>query len=335
MNSIQEKIKNDFQNKKIVVVGDLVADQFLHGTIDRVSREAPVFIIRHSETETLAGGAANAAANVASLSGNAVLVGMVGSDENGRRLIDVLKSSGVDCRFVVEEESLKTTTKIRVLAGQNFAQRKQVVRIDYENDTQLGENLNSKLNEHIVNACENADAIIISDYNYGVANEEIGRLCAQISRELEVPLLIDSRSRLKDFSGAATATPNQQEIEQILGKGFSEADCESLRTALGLDALLVTLGSEGMLLLEKNSSPRKIDVIGSKAPVDVTGAGDTVIATYALGLASGLSFFESANLANHAGGNVVMKKGTASISLEELCQSLEKNPSSDYKTHSQ
>ena len=335
MDSIQERIKNNFRSKKIVVVGDMVADQFLHGTIDRVSREAPVFIVRHKETETLAGGAANAAANVASLTGKAVLVGTVGADENGWRLIDVLKSSGVDCRFVVEENSLKTTTKVRVLAGQSFAQRKQVVRIDYENNRKADENLNRKLKENITNACENADAIVMSDYSYGVANEEIARLCTQISGELEIPLLIDSRSRLRDFSGATAATPNQEEIEQILGRDFGESDCEELRIELGLDALLVTLGSEGMLLLEKNSSPRKIDVIGSKAPVDVTGAGDTVIATYALGLASGLSFFESASLANHAGGNVVMKKGTASISLEELCQSLEKNPSSDYKTHSQ
>lgn len=323
MKSFSETIKTEFPNKKIVVVGDLVADQFLRGTIDRISREAPVFIIRHDETETLGGGAANAAVNVASLSGKAVLVGSVGDDENGKSLRSVLESSGVDCSFVITVDGATTTTKVRVLAGQNYAQRQQVIRIDYENEQKNSEDLNAKLKENVVEATKDADAIIISDYNYGAANEEIANLCAKISLENKIPLLIDSRSRLKEFSGATTATPNQEEIEHILGENFIDADCDNLRRELGLEALLITLGNKGMLLVEKDSEPRRIEVIGSKAPVDVTGAGDTVIAAYALGLASGLGYFESAKLANHAGGNVVMKKGTASVSLEELCRSLE------------
>jgi len=335
MKNTSETIQTEFQNKKIVVVGDLVADQFLRGTIDRISREAPVFIIRHDETETLAGGAANAAVNVASLGGKAVLVGTIGNDENGKGLLSVLESSGVDCGFVINEDGATTTTKVRVLAGQNYAQRQQVIRIDYENDQKAGEETNKRLKENLVAASEEADAIIVSDYNYGVANEEIAKFAAEIAKEKDIPLLIDSRSKLKDFKGATTATPNQEEIEQILGENFGESDCENLRSEMGLEALLVTLGNKGMLLVEKDETPRKIEIVGAKAPVDVTGAGDTVIATYALGLACGLSHFESAKLANHAGGNVVMKKGTASVTLDELCNSLEENSSSDRKAQSQ
>ena len=335
MDNISKTIKTEFRSKKIVVVGDLVADQFLHGTIDRISREAPVFIIKHDETETLAGGAANAAMNVASLGGRAFLVGAIGNDSNGLNLQAVFETAGVHWKSVISSEKLTTTTKVRVLAGQNYAQRQQVVRIDYEHEKQIDDELIEQIKENVASATENADAIILSDYGYGVANKEVAKLCAQICKEKGIPLLIDSRSRLKTFSGATTATPNQEEIEQILGENFTEPDCENLREELELEALLITLGNKGMLLVEKGESPRKIEVIGSKAPVDVTGAGDTVIAAYALGLASGLGYFESAKLANHAGGNVVMKKGTASISIEELCRSLERDSPSDYKTKSQ
>ena len=330
MISLAQTIQKAFPEKTIVVVGDIVADQFLHGKIDRISREAPVFIIRHEQTETLAGGAANAAVNVASLGGKAVLVGTAGDDENGKNLLDVLASAGVDDQFVIRREGAVTTTKVRVLAGHDYALRQQVIRIDYENEKNTGEDSNALLIENVTRATKDADAIIISDYNYGVAGKEIAQACAQICREKHIPLLIDSRNRLKEFSGATTATPNQEEIEQILGENFSDADCENLRSELGLEALLVTLGNKGMLLAQKGENPCQIDVIGSKAPVDVTGAGDTVIATYALGLASRLSYLESAELANHAGGNVVMKKGTASVTLGELCESLENE--SDYKT---
>ncbi|NNE97866.1 MAG: hypothetical protein HKN25_02465 [Pyrinomonadaceae bacterium] len=334
MDNISETIKAEFKSKKIVIVGDLVADQFLHGTIKRISREAPVFIISHSETETLAGGAANAAVNVASLGGNAVLVGITGNDPNGQDLIGVLESSSVDCRFLITADDFSTTTKTRVLAAQNYAQRQQVVRIDYENEESIGESVRAKLIENVSSAAQEADAIIISDYSYGVAGAEIADLCLKIADRESIPLLVDSRTRLKEFSGVTTATPNQEEIEQILGQNFTDAQCEDLRSELGLEALLITLGNKGMLLVQKDLEPIRIDVVGSKAPADVTGAGDTVIAAYALGLASGLGFPEAAKLANHAGGNVVMKKGTASVTLGELCDSLERETPTDFKTQS-
>lgn len=327
MRNLSEIIRQNFSNKKIVIVGDLVADQFLCGTIARVSREAPVFILRHDETETLAGGAANAAANVASLGGNAVSVGIVGKDASGRALLESLRASKVNCDFIALSEKFATTTKVRVLAGQHYAPRQQVIRIDYENKQTIDSEIFGQLKTNLLSASEKADAIIISDYNYGAANREIGELARKIAAEKQIPFLVDSRFRLKEFPNATTATPNQEEVEQILGKDFTEKDCAALCSELGYEALLITRGNKGMILVEKDRTPMHLEPVGSKEPVDVTGAGDTVIAVYALGLASGLNFAESANLANHAGGIVVMKRGTASVKAGELIASIEKQNS--------
>lgn len=322
MPDLNKTINETFPTKTVVIVGDLVADQFLSGTISRVSREAPVFILRHDETDTLAGGAANAATNVAILGGKAVLVGVVGKDSAGDTLLSRLNDSGVDCTKVVSSDSVKTTTKVRVLAGQHYAARQQVIRIDYENKTGLAEDIQLQLRKNLESAAESADAVIISDYDYGVANEDIASLAKEICDRRNIPLLVDSRFRLQEFGGATTATPNQDEVEQILGEHFDDAGCEVLCNRLGYKSLLVTRGNKGMLLCEAGSNPVSIDAVGAKEPVDVTGAGDTVIATYALGLASGLGFLDAANLANHAGGIVVMKKGTASVTPSELSASL-------------
>lgn len=326
MQSLSETIRSDFRHKNIVIVGDLVADQFLHGTISRVSREAPVFILRHDTTDTLAGAAANAAVNVASLGGNPVVIGLVGDDANGKLLLETLSRSGVDCGRIVASRQVWTTTKVRVLAGQHYAARQQVIRIDYENGGPVSEDLHRKLRQNLLEAADAADAIVVSDYNYGVADQEIVECARQISRERNIPFVIDSRFRLPEFPGATTATPNQEEVEQILGKDFTPDDCERMRERLSYEALLVTRGNKGMLLLERGKPAFVIEAVGPLEPVDVTGAGDTVIAAYALGLASGLSFRDAAGVANHAGGIVVMKKGTAAASASELIRSIEENP---------
>ncbi len=322
MANLSTLIGENFFDKKVVIVGDLVADQFLHGTISRMSREAPVLILRHDQTETLPGGAANAAVNVASLGGTAVLVGIVGDDLNGQLLLEKLRASNVDCDFVLTSDKFQTTAKVRVLAEQNYAPRQQMIRIDYENKEPIAVELQNKLREHLSSAAANAAAIIISDYDYGAANEEVVEAARTIAAARKIPLLVDSRFGLKKFLNVTTATPNQEEVEQILGKNFTEQDCVELCESLGYQSLLVTRGNEGMILIEKNQPPKRFAAVGAKEPVDVTGAGDTVIAAYALGLAAGLNFADAANLANHAGGIVVMKKGTASVSFSELFNSL-------------
>jgi len=325
MNHLSTAVQNIFPGKRIVIIGDLVADQFLHGTIARVSREAPVFILRHDETETCAGGAANAAVNVASLGGEPVLIGVTGEDVNGNLLLRKLRESHVNCDPIVVDPSVRTTTKMRVLAGQHFAARQQVIRIDYESDAQLSLSIRQKLALNVERAVQTADAIVISDYNYGVADTEIFDLAKALAKKKSIPILIDSRFRLRDFPNATTATPNQDEVEHLIGKDFTVEQCSELRERLGFESLLVTCGNKGMLLVKKNEPPKHINAVGSLEPVDVTGAGDTVIAVYSLGLASGLSFVEAAEIANHAGGIVVMKKGTASVTASELVESLKTN----------
>jgi len=322
MTDLVNTIQEIFGQKTIVILGDLVADQFLNGTISRVSREAPVFILRHDTTATLPGAAGNAAVNVASLAGKPILVGFTGDDPTGELLLKELEARGVDCKCVVKTSDRTTTTKVRVLAGQHYAARQQVIRIDYENPAQTPTAIRENLIGNFVDACRGADAIIISDYNYGAVFAEAVEAARKIAAEKAIPLLIDSRFRLAEFPNATSATPNRDEVEQILGKDFTSEACSELRQRLGLEALLVTNGNEGMRLFEVNKAPLQVDAIGSSEPVDVTGAGDTVIAVYALGLASGLSFADAARIANHAGGIVVMKKRTAAVTQGELIASV-------------
>jgi rfaE bifunctional protein kinase chain/domain len=322
--NLADTIFTEFPKKRVLIVGDLVADQFLEGSISRVSREAPVFILKHEDTETLPGAAANAAANVASLGGQAILLGVVGDDAHGSLLLSDLKERGVDTGGTITSAEIATTTKVRVLAGHHYAPRQQVIRIDYENTRSLSEKIRESLLRHFRDPAQTADAMIMSDYNGGVVFSDVFELARSIAKDRKIPLIVDSRFRLTEFTGATTATPNREEVQNILGEQFSVDDFDSLRERSGYKALLVTNGNEGMVLVEDGKPPLVLDAIGSKEPVDVTGAGDTVIATYALGLASGLGFAEAATIANHAGGIVVMKKRTATITAEELVSSLRK-----------
>jgi ADP-heptose synthase, bifunctional sugar kinase/adenylyltransferase len=316
-----------FPQRKVVVVGDLVADQFLVGEISRVSREAPVLILRHERTETTPGGAANCALNLAALDARATLIGVTGEDKAGDALLGKLRTARVECGGVIRSSEVQTTTKVRILAGQTHSTRQQVLRVDYESapleDAEVHEGLRARLRE----AAEDADAIIVSDYNYGVADESMATIVREIAKRRGIPLLVDSRFRLSRFPEFTSATPNEDEVEQLLERqmetaGELEAECAELRARLGFEALLVTRGSNGMMLFEADEPPLHIEAVGAREPIDVTGAGDTVIATYSLALASGASFADAARLANHAGGLVVMKRGTASINRQELLSSV-------------
>ncbi|MDX6528730.1 MAG: D-glycero-beta-D-manno-heptose-7-phosphate kinase [Blastocatellia bacterium] len=320
------KIVEGFSGKRIVVIGDIIADQFIHGEISRVSREAPVFILRHEHTETTPGGAGNCAANLAALGANVSLISVLGTDEPGQILLETLRKAGVDCDGVLLTDKRRTTTKVRVLAGQLHSTRQQVIRIDYDNEPGFSAELQDQLRASISEAVSRADAVIISDYNYGVADPRIAAVVRGAAGD-RVPVLVDSRFRLSEFSDFTSATPNEDEVEQLLGvkqidQAALELAAEQLRQQLGYKALLVTRGGHGMTLMEADSGPLHINAVGSSQPVDVTGAGDTVIATYALALASGSSFADAAHLANFAGGLVVMKRGTATISSVELVSAI-------------
>lgn len=325
-----EKIIANFAGRRVMVVGDIVADQYLDGTITRVSREAPVFILRHDETRTFPGAAANAAANVAALGAKPILIGILGDDESGRALSGALRTANVGMENLVVSSGARTTTKVRVLGGQPHATRQQVIRIDYECERPAQE-VEHVLLERIYAEMANADAVIVSDYGYGVVSDTVFAEITRLAGERHVPVILDSRFRFGDFVGATSATPNQEEVEAVLGRGFTDDDCESLRSRLGLKSLLVTNGSKGMSLFEEGRSVFHLDVVGSPSAVDVTGAGDTVIATFALALAASADTREAAVIANHAGGIVVMKKGTATANAAELNNSI-KNHSQSTKT---
>jgi len=316
-----KQLVSTFAGRKVLVIGDIVADQYLDGTITRVSREAPVFILRHDETRTYPGAASNAAANVASLGANVSLIGTTSLDEAGDALDAAFAELGIDGSGVVRRNDDRTTTKVRVLGGQAHASRQQVIRIDYECRVPTRE-IEDTLVENIVSKASSANAIIVSDYGYGVISDRIFTEIRNTAAKHAVPLIVDSRFRLGEFNGATSATPNQEEVEALLGSRFNDDDCEALREKLSLKSLLVTNGNQGMTLFESGKMPISLEAVGSKSAVDVTGAGDTVIATYALSLAAGSSFAEAATIANHAGGIVVMKKGTATVSRKELTDSL-------------
>jgi rfaE bifunctional protein kinase chain/domain len=311
-----------FPQRRILVVGDSVADQFVYGAITRVSREAPVFILAHEHTETVPGGAANCAVNLASLGAAVSLISVAGEDEAGRSLVEKLNASGVDCSGLLTSTTLQTTRKMRILAGQLHSTRQQVIRIDYEGKPLDDAELRARLRERVLEQAQTADAVVISDYNYGVADAEMATFARDAAMARKIPIFADSRFSLPNFSGFTSATPNQDEVEQLLGKQFSDGNLElageKLREQLGYRALLVTRGSHGMMLLEDGVGPVNIEAVGASEPVDVTGAGDTVMAAYSLALASESSFPDAARIANYAGGLVVMKRGTASVTKEEL-----------------
>jgi D-glycero-beta-D-manno-heptose-7-phosphate kinase len=321
MSSLAEIISG-FAQKRIAVVGDVIADQFLYGEISRVSREAPVFILRHEQTETIPGGAGNCAMNLAALGAQVTLVSRIGDDDAGSAVVERLRTAGVNCDHVAVANT-RTITKVRVLAGQIHSTRQQVIRIDYDGDSEFSQGLNQQLRTAVKEVSVDADAVIVSDYNYGVADPDMGIVVRETTQRRGIPILVDSRFRLSSFPGFTSATPNEDEVEELLGVKHSdpaalELAAEELRQKLGYKALLVTRGGQGMMLAEAAAAPLHIDAVGSSQPVDVTGAGDTVIAAYSLALATGSSFVDAARLANLAGGLVVMKRGTATVSAADL-----------------
>jgi rfaE bifunctional protein kinase chain/domain len=327
---MQERLLNivrRFPERKLLIIGDSIADKFLYGSIARVSREAPVFILRHESTETVPGGAANCALNLAALGANVSLISLAGNDDAGVALRDKLSAAGVNVDGLVLSDKVQTTTKVRIVAGHAHAAKQQVIRIDYEDAPLNDSGVRERLKSSLQTALAAADAVIISDYNYGLVDEHAIALVREAQRSRNIPVLVDSRFRLSEFSGFTAATPNEDEVEHLLGApaGSSEqleSAATRLKQDLGYQALLVTRGSRGMTLVANDESPLQIPAVGAHQAVDGTGAGDTVIATFALALASNASFAEAAHLANHAGGLVVMKRGTASVSADELEHSI-------------
>ena len=311
------------KGKRVVVFGDLIADEYVYGRIARVSREAPVLILEYDATEILPGGAGNAANNVASLGGLVRLVSLVGRDEAGRRLFTVLPRH-VDRAGVSRPGGYRTPVKTRILAGGIHSAKQQVVRIDRYSSQPVSEAHRRVAERAAVKAIRQADAVLVSDYGSGLVTPRFVTELASRLRRRGVPILIDSRYALTRYRGLTACTPNEAEVEQVLGVRIGDQTAvleragRTLLERTRMACVLITRGSRGTALFEPGKKTVHIPIFGSDQIADVTGAGDTVMATMTLALAAGGSFEEAARLANYAGGLVVMKRGTATVSATEL-----------------
>jgi rfaE bifunctional protein kinase chain/domain len=321
-----------FPSRRVAVIGDLMADEFIYGRVERVSREAPVLILRYDTTIVVPGGGGNAANNVAALGARVQLAGLAGRDEPGRRMLEALHERISHTR-VLAPAAYSTPVKTRILAGGVHSAKQQVVRIDRLTNGVPDGGLRRTFEARAQAVAARADAVLVSDYGSGLVTPA---LVARLRRALwrggarRTPILVDSRYAVQDFHGLTACTPNESEVEQILGvrigddlRALESAGREMLRRT-GMQALLVTRGGRGMALFEPGEPTRHIPIFGSDEIADVTGAGDTVIATMTLALSAGASFYEAAQLANYAGGIVVMKRGTATVSGEELRSAVQK-----------
>jgi D-glycero-beta-D-manno-heptose-7-phosphate kinase len=325
------EIVDRFPGKRIVVLGDFVADSFQYGNITRVSREAPVLILRHRETRILPGGAANATNNFAALGAKVLPITALGDDSAGDWLLKTFRDLNVDVSGVVRIKGGVTPTKTRFLAGWAHTVGHQVLRVDYEPESQIPESYQKKIQQLLLAKIRAADALAISDYGFGVATPEIVRRAVKLNKR-QVPITLDSRYHLLAFtrSGITDATPNEPEVEAlhntIIGSNISalERSGRELLKQMKLNSLVITRGKHGMAVFQANQPPLHLPVHGSDQAVDVTGAGDTVLAAYTLALATGASALEAAHIANIAGGLVVMKRGTATVSRSELLDAIGK-----------
>ncbi len=326
------KIVDAFPKITVTVLGDLVADEFIFGEISRVSREAPVLILKHRERTVVPGGGANAVNNLADLGVNALPVGVVGDDEPGRLLVKYLRHKRIAVSGILKDKSYSTVTKTRILAGMTHTARQQVVRVDREPQVPPNQHLTRELYLATREYMHASDALLVSDYGYGAATPAIVSTLREKGKLGTVPLVIDSRYRLLQYAGATAATPNEPEVEEALGIRIGQnweklvAAGEQVMERMKLQSLLITRGRDGMVAFNHRHKPVDIPIFGSDQVADVTGAGDTVIAAFTAALATGASTEEAAQLANYAGGIVVMKRGTATVSREELLHALEQAP---------
>ncbi len=318
-----------FTTKTIVLLGDFVADEFQYGEISRVSREAPVLILKHRETHIVPGGGANAANNLASLGARVLPVTAVGDDPAGDVLIAHFRRQRVNVSGILRVKGWATPTKRRFLAGWAHTVGQQVLRVDYEPKSPLPDAVRKKLHQWLLADLRHAHALAVSDYGFGIATPDLVQQ-ASAKRKRALPVTLDVRYQLHRYAkaGITSATPNEAELEAehhtAIGQDTGELTRAGRATLseMKLQSLLVTRGRHGAALFEPGDRFTQIPVYGSDQAVDVTGAGDTVLAAYTLALACGASPLEAAHIANIAGGLVVMKRGTATISREELLDAI-------------
>lgn len=322
------RVIDKFKKATILHVGDLVLDQFLFGEISRISREAPVLILKYHETIKIPGGGANAVNNLLSLGARVLPVGVLGEDEAGEWLTGFFRDAGVDLSGVFRRKEHTTPVKTRILAGSFHSSMQQMLRIDHEGRLDTPICSEDEIIARIEAVLPDVDGIVVSDYGYLFVQEKVIRFLSDVRRRRNIPIVVDSRFSMRRFQQVSSMTPNISEVESAfhttIGDNLARMDAAAGQAIdeLGLDAILITRGRLGMSLYKRETKPVHISVFGSDEVADVTGAGDTVIAVYTLALSCGASYETAARMANYAGGLVVMKRGTATVSAKELLSAI-------------
>ncbi len=317
-------IVQKMRDARVAVLGDLVVDEYVYGQTERISREAPVLIVRQESTERKLGGAANAAANLASLGARTLALGAIGDDEAGRGLLALFEEAKIQPRLAITAGP--TETKTRILAGGINTTRQQMLRVDRSREGALPDEAQEALIQNLRTAVAEIDLLVVSDYGSGVLAPRVIEEVRRLGRE-GLRVLVDSRYDLGAYTGLYLVKPNEPELAAATGLpvGTHETTLRAgmaLRERLGCKAVLVTRGRSGMILIREGEEPLAIPVYGQEEAVDVTGAGDAVIATLAASLAAGADLPTAARLANVAGGIVVQKPGTATVRPEEILEAV-------------
>ena len=321
-------IISHLKNLKIAVLGDIVADIYVYGKPVRLSREAPVLVVRHDGERILPGSAGNTIHNLCQLGARVFPVGILGDDEAGRSLLTQFSAMNVEMDGLISLKERNTITKTRIMAGDDHTSKQQVIRIDREVREPLPESAEARMADYLDAIGDEVDAFVVSDYGYDLLTRGLlDRLKTLATRRTVV---VDSRYRLRLFSGVTAITPNESEAEAAsqtsIGTGQNAIDVgQRLRDELDLRAVLITRGNRGMILVDDSGDGFDIPICGSDEITDVTGAGDTVAAVFTASLAAGASFYEAARLSNYAGAVVVMKRGSATASPEEIIRLIEED----------
>ncbi|MEN6414724.1 MAG: PfkB family carbohydrate kinase [Veillonellales bacterium] len=322
------------QSKKIMVIGDMVADVYLEGRISRISREAPVLVLEDQGKTVVPGGAANVVHNAAALGGDVYTVGVVGQDYAGRELVRILAAKKIKTVGLMADDSRPTITKTRVMAGGQATVRQQIVRIDKEKKEPLASAMEERVLDYIRQYIGQMDGVVLSDYGSHTVSPLIMRYAIDTCRSANIPCIVDSRYNVMAFTGVTLVKQNESEAAAALGmKSLDEAALipagQALLKQLEAEAVLITRGPDGMTLFEKSGSYSHIPVTNKSEVYDVSGAGDTVVTAMILAVTAGASYGEAARLANFAAGVVVRKLGTAAVSPDELREAIGRH----YESH--
>lgn len=322
-------VTKKIRGKKILIVGDMVADVYVDGRISRISREAPVLVLEEAGERIVAGGAANVVANVASMGGEVFAVGVLGDDKNAESLRKILGDNGVHLEGLVLDKTRPTISKTRIIAGGRATVNQQIVRIDRESKEPLSKKMEAALISKLDKILPNVDGIILSDYGAGTITDAVKKLVIQYSGQNKIPSIVDSRYNVGGFSGIGFAKQNDSELANFVGHAVNDMTSlisagSELLSKLNAHGVLITRGELGMSLFERGGAVHHIPVSDKSEVFDVSGAGDTCVAAFMLSITAGLTPAVAARVANYASGIAVRKMGTATVNIVELGNVLDK-----------